>query len=154
MINSEKLPNTLTGIAGEYFVAAELSRRGFMASITLRNNDSVDIHASKLSNNKIFSIQVKTNQSGNRDWILSKKAEKKFSENFFYIFVSLKGETERPEFFIVPSIKVAEYVTSNHANWLAVPGKKGQVHNDSLVRKFSDRKCEYLEKWGLLSWKA
>ena len=46
----EKLTSGLTGIAGEYYVAAELSRRGFMASITLRNNDSIDIHASHLVN--------------------------------------------------------------------------------------------------------
>lgn len=27
-----------------------------MASVTLRNNDSVDVHAYKLSNNKMFAI--------------------------------------------------------------------------------------------------
>jgi hypothetical protein len=45
----EKLSKGITGIAGEYFVAAELSLRGYMASFTLRNNDSIDIHASKLA---------------------------------------------------------------------------------------------------------
>jgi hypothetical protein len=34
----EKLSNGLTGIAGEYFVTAKLSLRGFMALVTLRNN--------------------------------------------------------------------------------------------------------------------
>jgi len=33
----EKLSNILGGVSGEYFVAAELSRRGYIASITLRN---------------------------------------------------------------------------------------------------------------------
>jgi hypothetical protein len=151
MIDSDKLTNSLTGIAGEYFVAAELSRKGFMASITLRNNDSVDIHASKLSNNKIFAIQVKTNQSGNRTWILSKKAELRSEVDLFYAFVSLKGIGERPEYFIVPSHIVAKFVSSNHSNWLATPGKKGQTHNDSAVRKFYDLNGEYLDKWDLLS---
>lgn len=72
MENIEKLSKGITGIAGEYFVAGELSRRGFMVSITLRNNDSIDIHASKLSENKIFAIQVKTNQHGKRLWLLNK----------------------------------------------------------------------------------
>jgi hypothetical protein len=67
----EKLSSGLTGIAGEYYVAAELSRRGFMASITLRNNDSIDIHASKLSNKKLFAIQVKTKQIEGRRWPLN-----------------------------------------------------------------------------------
>ena len=151
MKDTDKLTNSLSGIAGEYFVAAELSRRGFMASITLRNNDSVDIHASKLSNNKIFAIQVKTNQSGNRTWILNKKAELHKKENLFYIFVSLKGEIERPEYFIVPSIQVADFVTNTHANWLSTPGKKGQAHNDSTMRKFDDYEGKYLERWELLS---
>lgn len=151
MATSEKLPNTLTGIAGEYFVAAELSRRGFMASITLRNNDSVDIHASKLSNDKIFAIQVKTNQSGKPVWILNQKSENHYKENFFYIFVALKGESERPDYFIVPSKKVSEHVKQGHASWLAAPGKKGQAHNDSTMRKFSDLDGKYLEKWDLLS---
>jgi hypothetical protein len=37
----------LTGVAGEYFVAAELSRRGFIASITMRNSTGIDIPAKK-----------------------------------------------------------------------------------------------------------
>ncbi|MEA2328452.1 MAG: hypothetical protein QOE68_3411, partial [Thermoanaerobaculia bacterium] len=40
-----KLDAGLCGIAGEYFVAAELSRRGYLASITLRNSRGVDILA-------------------------------------------------------------------------------------------------------------
>ncbi len=56
----EKLSKGLSGIAGEYLVAGELSRRGCMASVTLRNNDSIDIHASKIGVTKIFAIQVKT----------------------------------------------------------------------------------------------
>lgn len=63
MDNVDKLSKGITGIAGEYFVAGELSRQVFMALVTLRNNDSVDIHALKLADNKIFAIQVKTNHS-------------------------------------------------------------------------------------------
>jgi hypothetical protein len=35
----------LTGVAGVYFVAAELYRRGFIASITTRNSTGIDIPA-------------------------------------------------------------------------------------------------------------
>ena len=99
MNNLEKLSKGLTGIAGEYLVAGELSRRGYMASITLRNNDSIDIHASKVGENKIFAIQVKTNQNFGRKWTLSKKAELLDNPILFYIFVSLKNLLERPEIF-------------------------------------------------------
>jgi hypothetical protein len=148
MIN--KLSKGITGIAGEYFVAGELSRRGFMASVTLRNNDSIDIHASKLSDNKILAIQVKTNQFGGRSWPLSKKAESIKSENLFYIFVALKGLTERPEYFIVPSEYIADRLKNGHAKWLATPGKKGQSHQDTNMRQFQDKEGQFLEQWDLL----
>jgi hypothetical protein len=146
-----KLSKGITGIAGEYFVAAELSRRGFMASITLRNNDSIDIHASKNSGEKIFAIQVKTNQYGGRTWPLSKKSESLKSDNLFYIFVSLKGLTDRPEYFIVPSNYLAERMKAGHAKWLATPGKKGQPHKDTDMRQFDDKNGEFLEQWGFLN---
>ena len=147
----DKLSSGLTGIAGEYFVAAELSRRGFMASITLRNNDSIDIHASRLADNKMFAIQVKTTQVKRRQWPLSAKAEKIYSQNHFYVFVNLKGIQERPDYFIVPSEVVAQTTQDSHQLWLDTPGKQGQVHNDNTMRVFSDKEGAYLEKWDLLT---
>jgi hypothetical protein len=38
-----KLLKQLCGVAGEYYVAAKLSRRGYLAAITLRNSEGVDI---------------------------------------------------------------------------------------------------------------
>ena len=38
MTNLTKPASILTGVAGEYFVAAELSRRGYIASISLRKS--------------------------------------------------------------------------------------------------------------------
>jgi hypothetical protein len=40
-----KINSQLAGVSGEYFVAAELSRRGFIASITMRNTRGIDILA-------------------------------------------------------------------------------------------------------------
>lgn len=151
MNSNERISKGLSGIAGEYFVAAELSRRGFMASITLRNNDSIDIHASNFKKEKIYAIQVKTNQLGGRSWVLNKKSENKFNNNFFYIFVSLKDEFERPDFFIVPSKVVSNFVKNSHSTWLETLGRKGQLHNDTNMRKFEDKKGVYLEKWDLLN---
>src|ERR1019366_1306561 len=139
MTNQDKLSKGITGIAGEYFVAAELSRRGFMASVTLRNNDSIDIHASKNSGSEIFAIQVKKNQYGGRSWPLNKKCELLKNPNLFYVFVSLKGLTERPEYFIVPSDHIAESMKNGHEKWLATPGKKGQPHKDSDMRQVQDK---------------
>ena len=37
------LSSIQTGVAGEYFVAAELTRRGYVSSLTLRNTRGIDI---------------------------------------------------------------------------------------------------------------
>jgi len=50
----------LRGVAGEYLVAGELSKRNFIASITLRNTKGMDILASNSDASKSVGIQVKT----------------------------------------------------------------------------------------------
>jgi len=43
---AKRLPKIQSGIAGEYLVAAELTRRGYVASLTLKNTQGIDILAS------------------------------------------------------------------------------------------------------------
>ncbi len=147
---TEKIPSVLTGVSGEYFVAAELSRRGYIASITLRNTKGIDVLASNQDTSKSVGIQVKTNHGKRKAWILNQKAENYFEENLFYIFVNLKGTNERPDFYIVPSKVVAEYIEKSHREWLNTPGKKGKPHKDNPMRMFKDEEDQYLEKWGSL----
>jgi len=143
----KKLESTLVGVAGEYLVAGELSLRGFIASITLRNSRGIDIIASNSDGSKSVSIQVKTNSDGGKNWILNKKAEKFYNENHYYIFVALGKENERPCFHIVPSKDVAEYVSKNHSEWLKGTKKDGTGRKDTPMRKFSDHEDKYKETW-------
>ena len=62
------LSKQLSGVSGEYYVAAELSRRGYLAAITLRNSENIDILVSNIQGDKLFSIQAKTTQN-KRKWI-------------------------------------------------------------------------------------
>ena len=41
--NNLKITPILAGVSGEYFVAAELSRRGYICSITLKNTKGIDV---------------------------------------------------------------------------------------------------------------
>ncbi len=96
-----KLNRQLSGISGEYYVAAELSRRGYLAAITLRNSDGADILVSNLDESKLFSIQVKTTQNKSK-WILSQKVETETSENKFFIFTNIpQNINEQPIYKIV-----------------------------------------------------
>ncbi|MCF7818504.1 MAG: hypothetical protein K9M54_11550 [Kiritimatiellales bacterium] len=145
-----KISGINAGVSGEYFVAAELSKRGHIASITLRNTRGIDILASNEDATKTVSIQVKTRQGRGRSWVLNQKAEDYHSPSLFYVFVNLRGIDERAEFFIVPSKLAADFVWKDHKMWLATPGRQGQKHNDTPMRQFHDEAEEFLERWDLL----
>ena len=144
------LTSVLCGISGEYAAAAELTRRGFVASITLRNTRGIDILVANADASKSAGVQVKTNQSGKRLWLLNRKAEDFHSKNLFYVFVCLRPAGHRPDFFVVPSKDVAKYIKRSHARWLERPGRRGQPHKDNAMRQFKDLDGTYLERWDLI----
>ena len=144
-----KLSKQLSGITGEYYVAAELSRRGYLAAITLRNSDGVDILASNYSGEKTFSIQVKTTQN-KKKWILTKKVEDDKTENKFYVFVNIPNELDSlPEYYIVKAKDLATKIYEGHRNWLKERGRNGRIRKDSNVRQFDTR---YFSENELLNW--
>lgn len=145
-----KLSSVLSGVAGEYYVAAELTARGFIASITLRNTKGVDILCSNDDATKSVAIQVKTNRRSKRDWMLNEKSENYHADNLFYIFVNLNNNEKSPDYFIVPSKTVATYTKETHEVWRNTPGRGGKKHNETTMRKFSDANEEYLNRWDLL----
>jgi predicted AAA+ superfamily ATPase len=101
-----------TGLSGEYFVAAELLRRGFSVGITMGNAKAIDILAEK--NDKQFIIQVKAiYKKKNVGWPMMKD---KVMTNHFYVFVNLNGDKMgEPEYFICTGKqakdKVKQYTT-------------------------------------------
>lgn len=145
-----KIPPLLAGVAGEYFVAAELSRLGHIASISLRNTRGIDILAANQEGTRSITIQCKTNQLGKKTWVLNEKSEHFLSPTHFYVFVALGGLLARPAFHVVPSSAVAAHTTTTHQNWLQTPGRTGQRHSDTPMRKFTDTSGEFLERWDLL----
>lgn len=150
-----KLEAALCGVAGEYFVAAELSRRGYLASITLRNSRGVDILATNRDATRSVAIQVKTNQLGVAEWILNQKAEASVGddslpESLFFVFVNLPPNGQAPRYHIIARREVARLVKENHAAWLATPGRGGKRHANNPIRKFKDAEGKYRDKWELL----
>lgn len=142
------IDRSLIGIAGAHFVAGEMSKRGYVVTLTSRNTEGIDLLASDKNGTNPIAIQVKTTTQKN--WLLNKKADNLISEDLFYIFVLLKGENEMPEFFIVPSKDVAEQVSVSHEKWLETPNKRGGKHNDSPMRVFRDNEKKYKDRWDLL----
>lgn len=149
-MKEDKLPNILSGISGEYFVAAELSRRGFITTLTLKNTKGVDILASDQEAIKTIAIQVKTTTKNKNEWMLTEKSESFVSENHFYVLVRLNNLAQ-PTFHIVPSKAIAKKIKTSHQKWLDTPAKDGSKHNTSSVRIFRDFEDKYKDKWDLLS---
>lgn len=149
-LSESEITSGLAGVSGEYFVAAELSCRGYIASITLRNTKGVDILCSNADVTRQFGVQVKTNKRSNREWILNNKSEDYFADNLFYVFVNLHETKKAPDYFIVPSLKVARHAKKTHQVWLGTLGRDGRAHNDTTMRKFADLDEKYLNRWDLL----
>jgi hypothetical protein len=145
----KNLSSIQTGISGEFFVAAELSRRGYIASLTLRNTRGIDVLASNQDATKSVGIQVKTCQGTKPEWLLNVKAENDSAENLFYVFVCLP-EQGAPSFYVVPHDAVSKAVRERHQQWLATPGLAGQQHRDNPNRKFGDARGDYKDRWDLL----
>ncbi len=145
--NGNNLSGILSGVSGEYFVAAELSRMGYIASITLRNTRGVDILASNADASRTVAIQVKTNQGSRRHWLMHQKAEDYFADNLFYVLVNLNGGGQ-PEFFVVPSTDMARLVGEQYRRWYQERGREPPP--DNTMRAFWDGEGEYLDKWDTL----
>ena len=141
--------NVHTGNAGEYFVAGELERRGFTVAVPMSNVKDFDILAINRETYEQFAIQVKTTGYKQKRWTLSKKNEELKGDNIFYIFVSL-NELDIPEYHIVPSKVVADTVKVSYQDWLNTPGKSGQKHNETNIRKFEDKEDIYINRWDLM----
>jgi hypothetical protein len=102
-----EIQRSSTGLSGEYFVAAELLRRGFSVGITMGNAKAIDILAEK--ENKQYIIQVKSiYKKKNVGWPMMKD---KVVENHYYIFVNLNGDKmDYPEYFICTGSEAKEKV--------------------------------------------
>lgn len=148
-IQIKKIDTGLSGVAGEFFVAAELSRKGHLATLTQRNAKGIDILASNGNASKLSSIQVKTNQGCQNYWLLNVKAEEFYAPRLFYVFVNLGTPTGLPEYYIAPSKTIAAAVKHSHKVWLITPGKNGHVRQDTTMRKLILEK-KYLNRWDLL----
>ena len=146
---AKKPSSILAGVAGEYLVAGELSRRGWIASLTLRNTRGVDILAKHEELNCSVGIQVKTSNGKRASWILNKKAENMKEPSLFYVFVLLMNGGAA-QFYIVPSSVVAEHTERTHREWLGKTNKDGSPHKDSAIRNYRDSEGEYLGRWELL----
>ncbi len=131
----KKASNTLVGSAGEYYVCAEICRRGNLALITMKNNPLYDVIAANPDGSRAVAIQVKTRSIENKQgWKLGKDITmKKNNPELFVILVNLK-ENGLPEFYIYEYDVLAERVERNYREYLSIPRKDGTKRKDVAFR--------------------
>src|SRR5688572_22585272 len=98
-VSKQRSDGQKSGLAGEFFVAAELLRRGLQTSLTLGNAKSIDIFAINDRGTR-FTIQVKALRSPNYFPINLEHVQ----DAFYYVFVVLKSRTLR---LIITSCRAA-----------------------------------------------
>jgi hypothetical protein len=145
------VPTGLIGAAGEYFVAAELSRRGWLATVTIKNAPGTDVLAQNSYSGAVVAIQTKTASGGNQ-FMLNKKCEAPTSaQNEWFVFVKLNAKQVRPTYYVVPRNIVAGAVFAQHREWLSRPGPTGSAHKDSSIRMLRRHHLsDYEDRWEFL----
>ncbi len=83
-------------LAGEYFVAAELYRRGYSVAMTLGNAKAIDLFAEHRG--RTVNVQVKAIASRKSiGWPVTKDA---VVDGVMYVFVCLNAPPDPPAYFI------------------------------------------------------
>ena len=97
----EKTSNNMKGMAGEYFVCAELCKLNILALLTPKNNPLFDVVATNPGGGKSVSIQVKTMGIENKQgWKLGKDILiKKNNSKLYVVLVNLK-ESEPNDYYV------------------------------------------------------
>jgi hypothetical protein len=124
-----KTDRNCTHLAGEYFVAAELSKRGYVIGITIGNAKAIDLFAEK--GVKTVHVQVKA--------LASKKSVgwpmmiDRVIPNVMYVLVCLNAYGTAPAFFILTSKETK--------------AKVKQYRTRGIIEYSKVNHPEYLERW-------
>jgi hypothetical protein len=143
----------LVGAAGEFFVAAELSRRGWAAGITPRGAPNTDVVAHHLTTGRAVALQVKTATGRSRFRLRQRHEQGAASDPDWFVLVRISDDFEaRPDFYIVPTTIVAAYVYVSHRVWSARAAERaGAPRGEHDMRQIDPADVmDYRDRWDLL----
>jgi hypothetical protein len=87
----------ISGLAGEFFVAAELLKREIQTSVTFGNAKAIDLLAHNVRTDRMFTVQVKTLRSRS----IYPISPDRVVRGHVYVFVLLNKPNEPVQYFIV-----------------------------------------------------
>jgi hypothetical protein len=121
-----------TGLAGEFFVAAELLKRGFQTSVTFGNAKAIDLVAVHPETGRVFTVQVKSLRSRNFFPIDHSRIQREQ----IYVFAILNKPGEPVHYFIVPGTVLADE-PDRFGKWFRDPKFPGI--NPAQLQDFAER---------------
>ena len=146
--------NQQVGRAGEYFVVAELNKRGAFAVPFAGNMPKIDLIACNHDESRTVHIQVKTKRGG-KTWhssiVGSHPTAQKTDEIIFWAFVDLGGFDEHPRFWIAPDWWVKDNIFKVHQEYLNKHGGKRPGNPDSTHHAIDEKRLsEWQGRWEIL----
>lgn len=127
------MDNQITGLAGEYFVAAELLKRGWQVAMTIGNAKSLDLLVTNESGKNIR-VQIKTlRKQPNCFDMHSNKV--KFDD--FYVFVYLNQIDKQPDYFILKGSEILVDKAGFYGASLNRLDKRETINHGSLKPHFN-----------------
>jgi hypothetical protein len=90
----------MLSLAGEYYVAAELSRQEYIASLTLKNYPRVDIFVLNPKTQQQITIQVKTIDIGPKQnsWSFNVTEAERYANFFIFVVIRSKVAIKKSQF--------------------------------------------------------
>lgn len=150
-----KKSNNLVGVTGEYYVCAELGKRGILALLTPKNNPLFDIVAVSSDAKRTVTIQVKTMSEQNKQgWKLGMDiCERKSNPFLFTVLVNITKENI--DFYIYEYDVLSEKVEQIYSDYLSTPKRNGEGRKDISFRwfdlkQFSDDDFARKNNWSIL----
>lgn len=153
-----KKSNNLVGVTGEYYVCAELGKRGILALLTPKNNPLFDIVAVVPDASRTITIQVKTMSERNKQgWKLGMDiCLRKNNPSLYTVLVNLTGN--EIEYYIYEYDILSARVEKGYKDYLKVKKKDGGDRKDILFRWYDFKwftEDDYSRKnnWNILGFK-
>lgn len=150
---------TLISNAGEYYVMAELLKRGYIAALAPRNAPAFDILAT--SPEKMVRIRVKTKSEEYDAWQWGIKKDGKIfrflqEKEDFTILVNLAVDIKNMKYYIIPTPLLNTWLFDDFTDWINTPGRNGRLHSKENTKRnlsfnmHTDDLEKHKDNWNIL----
>lgn len=147
---------SLIGNAGEYYVVAELLKRGIVTALAPRNAPSFDILATKENRTVRIRVKTKSQQYSNWQWVAKKDGSifrDLSKDGDFTVLVDLAIKTKDLKFYVVPTLQIDAWLKEDFEKWVRTPGRNNRPHDSTnkkrnlSQKKYAHELSKYLNEW-------